>query len=87
MKDLNMSWEDIKKIPRVELDGILLAYQNYSTIHAFDGYNDKDVSEMAKNKPEVRSQYSKSRYLKEIFEHKAGIERKAQAKTFGEILK
>ena len=46
MKELNMSWEEIKRIPRVELDGLLLGLKNYTTIHAFDGYNDKDISKI-----------------------------------------
>ena len=69
MKDLGMSWQDIKQTSRVELEGLLSAYSEYMIIHSFDGYNEKDVSEMAKNKPEVRSQYAKymeaNRNLKE----------------------
>jgi hypothetical protein len=59
MKDLGMSWADIKRTPRVELEGLLNAYAEYATIHSFDGYSDKDISEMAKTRPEVRSQYGK----------------------------
>jgi hypothetical protein len=57
MKDLGMSWPDIKSTPRIELEGLMQAYNEYITIHNFDGYSSEDVSEMAKNKPQVRSQY------------------------------
>ena len=69
MKDLGMSWAEIKKTPRTELEGLLMAFSEYRVLHSFDGYSDKDISEMAKNKPEVRSQYAKymeaNRNLKE----------------------
>lgn len=71
-----MSWKEIKQIPRVELDGLLLGLRNYTTIHAFDGYNDKDISEMAKTKPEVNRQYRESMNLKESFEIKAGYKKR-----------
>jgi hypothetical protein len=87
MKELNMSWEEIKRIPRVELDGLLLGLKNYTTLHAFDGYNDKDISNMAKDKPEVRSQYAESMYLKETFEHRAGVKKRAQGKSLKEMFR
>ena len=38
-------------------------------LHSFDGYSEKDISEMGKNKPEVRSRYGEyvlaNRKLKE----------------------
>ena len=52
-----MSWPDIKSTPRIELEGLMQAYNEYTTIHNFDGYTSEDVSEMAKNKPEIRSKY------------------------------
>ena len=61
MKHLGMSWKEIKGTPRRELMGLLAASNEYSVMHSMDGYNDAEVSEMAKNKPEVRSQYV--RYL------------------------
>tara|TARA_R100001594_G_scaffold45247_1_gene78033 strand:+ start:3923 stop:4213 length:291 start_codon:yes stop_codon:yes gene_type:complete len=61
MKHLGMSWKEIKDTPRHELGGLLQAHQEYEVMHSMDGYNDADVSEMAKKKPEVRSQYV--RYL------------------------
>ena len=82
-----MSWEEIKKIPRVELDGLLLALQNYTNIHAFDGYNDKDIAEMSKNKPEMRQQYAESKRLKNSFELKAGIKKREVISSLSQVLR
>tara|TARA_Y100001973_G_C5207858_1_gene342932 strand:+ start:5099 stop:5383 length:285 start_codon:yes stop_codon:yes gene_type:complete len=57
MKELNLSWEEIKTTPRVELEGLLIAFQEYNSLHSFDGYDEKDINEMAKKKPELRSRY------------------------------
>ena len=69
-----MSWPDIKATPRVELEGLMAAYSEYNEVHAFDGYTAEDISEMAKNKPEVRSKYGEyvvaNRRLKEKLGHK-----------------
>ena len=59
MKETNMTWEEIKKTPRYELEGILAACHEYSLLHSMDGYEDKDVAEMAKNRPSVRSGWHK----------------------------
>ena len=56
-----MSWEEIQRTPRTILEGILMSLMEYNVLHSMDGYTDKDVGEMAKNKPEVRSHYV--RYL------------------------
>lgn len=61
MKELGMSWDEIKNTTRVELEGLLLAYHEYATLHSFDGYDEKDVNNMAKNKPHLRTQWV--RYL------------------------
>jgi len=58
MKDLGMRWVDIKETPRHELIGLLSAHAEYETFHSMDGYSEKDISEMAKNKPEIRSQWA-----------------------------
>ena len=69
MKHLGMSWADIKGTPRIELEGIMAALGEYNLLHSFDGYNEKEISEMSKNKPEVRSRYGEyvaaNRRLKE----------------------
>jgi len=58
MKGLGMRWEDIKSTSRHELVTLLGAYQEHERFHSMDGYNDSDISEMAKTRPEVRSQYA-----------------------------
>jgi len=58
MKDLNMSWEEIKRTPPHELRGLIIALGEFNILHSFDGYDSKDIGEMAKNKPQVRSQYN-----------------------------
>ena len=47
MKGLGMSWEEIKRTPRMELEGLLGAMHEYDQFHAMDGYDAKDVGEMA----------------------------------------
>ena len=82
-----MSWEEIKKIPRVELDGLLLAFKNYTNIHAFDGYNEKDVAEMSKNKPEIRQQYAYSKRLRKTFELQAGVKKREVITSLSQALR
>ena len=57
MKNLGMSWAEIKETPRIELEGLMSALGEYNLLHSFDGYNESDISSMAKNKPEIRSKY------------------------------
>ena len=73
MKELNLSWEEIKQTPRVELEGLLIAFQEYSSLHSFDGYDEKDVNEMAKRKPDVRSNYV--RYLESKRKYYSSVEK------------
>jgi hypothetical protein len=61
MKNLHMSWNDIKGTPRLELRGLLAALNEYELLHAMDGYDDSDIQSMAKNKPKVRHTWQ--RYL------------------------
>jgi hypothetical protein len=72
MKDLGMSWTDIKATPRIELEGLMTAYNEYITVHNFDGYSPEEVSEMAKNKPQVRSQYMEHMEAKRRLNEKLG---------------
>ena len=72
MKDLGMSWAEIKSTPRFELEGILTAYSHYNTLHSFDGYSSEQVSEMAKTRPEVRSQYAKYMSARRDLKEKTG---------------
>ena len=82
MKDLGLSWEEIKKTPRRELEGILIAYTEYQHLHSLDGYNEKDISNMAKNKPEIRGQYA--RYLEKKRKYYKTAEEKK--KSFKDLL-
>ena len=68
MKELGMSWKEIKETPRMELEGLLAANYEFSLLHSMDGYEAKDINEMAKNKPQIRSAYAKSLQLKEKYE-------------------
>ena len=57
MKETGMSWNEIKSTPRHELDGLLSACYEYKALHMMDGYTEKQISEMSKDNPKVRSQY------------------------------
>ena len=81
MKELGMSWSEVKTTPRDELVGLLTAHSNYSLIHAFDGYSSSEIKEMAKTNPSVRSDYSRSIAMKERYERRAG--KKQAHKGFG----
>ena len=61
MKDLGMSWKEIKETPRMELEGLLAANYEFTLLHSMDGYEAKDINDMAKNRPNVRSDWQ--RYL------------------------
>ena len=84
MKELNMSWSEIKATPTIELQGLLKAFDNYSTYHAFDGYSSKEIDTMAKDKPEVRENYAKSQRMKNKYDILLG--RRKAIKSFRELL-
>mgnify|MGYP003109521309 CR=1 FL=1 len=86
MKELGMSWSEIKATPRHELLGLLGAMSHYNIIHAFDGYTPDDVSEMAKNKPQVRSQYADCQNLKSKYDLRSG-KRESRYQSFGDLIK
>tara|TARA_R110002012_G_scaffold322046_1_gene554235 strand:+ start:4164 stop:4460 length:297 start_codon:yes stop_codon:yes gene_type:complete len=75
MDKLQMSWSEIKNTPKHELEGLLGAYHTYNILHAFDGYTPEDISGIAKDKPHIRSEYSKSLEMKAIMESKLGKKR------------
>ena len=83
MKELGMSWSEIKQTPRHELTGLLMALNNYNIIHQFDGYTSQDISELSKNKPQVKSDYNRSIALKRKYEMRAGKSEKI--KSFNEL--
>jgi len=80
MKDLGMSWNEIKHTPNHELQGLLRASQEYQSLHSMDGYTAKDISEIAKNKPEIRSQYAQYMEKRRKFEEMVGIKKKVTFK-------
>jgi len=79
MKELGMSWNEIKITPRHELTGLLIALNNYNTIHQFDGYDADDIGKLAKDKPRLRSEYGRSMAMKERMERRAGSKPKPQS--------
>jgi len=68
MKELGMSLSEIKSTSRRELEGLLTALSLNNQIHQFDGYTEKDISEMSKEKPHIRDQYFKCKELKEKYD-------------------
>jgi len=58
MKDLNMSWAEIKTTPRFELEGLGRGLTEFNTLHAFDGYSAEDLKETFKSKPELRDKWN-----------------------------
>ena len=75
MKELGLSWKEIKNTPRVELEGLLCALAEYQQLHSLDGYDEDDINKMAKQKPRLRSQYAqymgqKRKYYKGMESHK-----------------
>ena len=85
MKELGMSWQEIKHTPRSELEGLMSALSNHDLLHAFDGYTSDQIGNMAKDNPAIRGNYSKSRNFKARMEQKMGKERKIE--PFTEIIK
>ena len=82
MKELGMNWNDIKNTPRHELRGLLHAMHQHSLYHSMDGYTDKQVHEMAKENPQVRSNYTRYLETKRKYEDMLGTKRK---QGFGEF--
>ena len=79
MKETNMTWEEIKKTPRHELQGILAACYEYSLLHSMDGYDANDINDMAKNKPAVRSDWN--RYMAQRRKYDILIGKKADSES------
>ena len=72
MKELGMSWQEIKQTPRYELVGLIAAMSNYNKLHQFDGYTGDEISKMAKDKPNLRSDYAEAMKLKSVYELRSG---------------
>tara|TARA_R110002020_G_scaffold241841_5_gene455117 strand:+ start:376 stop:630 length:255 start_codon:yes stop_codon:yes gene_type:complete len=72
MIELGMSWSEIKHTPRYELEALVSALYAYKSYHSMDGYDDEDVSNMAKNKPKVRQQYIQYLETRRKYNEKVG---------------
>jgi len=87
MKELGMSWKEIKEIPRQEVVALVAAYNIYVSMHSYDGYNADDIKHMAKDKPEIRSQYNKYLEINDNYKIKAGRKRTHTVNSFTDVLK
>ena len=87
MKELGLSWTEIKSCTNQELEWLLYGLSQYNQFHRFDGYDDEDISHMAKNKPQVRSDYYQYREIRDSYENKIGISRpkKSTSQLTGEL--
>ena len=83
MKELGMSWSEIKITPRRELMGLVSAMSNYNQLHQFDGYTGDEISKMAKDKPNLRSDYAEAMKLKSQYELRSG--KKKAITTFSDL--
>ena len=84
MKELGMRWADIKKSPRHELEGILLAHNIYVQMHQFDGYTSEDIREQAKSRPQIRSDYNTYLNLNAKYKEKIGVTKKVD--SFSQVM-
>ena len=73
MKGLGMSWQTLKRAPRWELEGLLYALSEYNVLHSMDGYSDRQVGQIAKETPEIRSQWNAYQEKKAKYDERAGI--------------
>jgi len=87
MKELGMSWKEIKEIPRHEVVALVAAHNIYELMHSYDGYNSEDIKHMAKDKPEIRSQYNKYLEINDNYKIRAGQKRTHTASNFADVLK
>jgi hypothetical protein len=72
MKETNMTWEEIKRTPRIELEGLLAACHEYNLLHSMDGYDAKDIGDLSKHKPSIRSDWGKYMAQKRKYERLSG---------------
>jgi len=72
MKETNMTWEEIKRTPRYELEGILAACHEYGLLHSMDGYEAKDINDMAKHRPSIRGEWTRYMSQRRKYDELAG---------------
>ncbi len=87
MKELGLSWTEIKTSTKRELEGLLYGLSQYTKYHQFDGYDEKDIGEMAKRKPQVRSDYYKYVELKADYDEKIGMKKPEKKFNIGDMMK
>ena len=59
--------DNLKKKIEKTIKGKIAVATIYNTVHAFDGYTDKNISEMAKENPSVRGDYARTQGMKARF--------------------
>ena len=79
MKELHLSWSELKSLPRNELEGLLYGLSQYTRMHQFDGYDEGQIGDMAKDKPQIRSDYYQYRELKDKYDARLGVKKKAKS--------
>ena len=82
-----MSLAEIKSTPRYELDGLMYGLQVYDAMHAYDGYTPKDIGQLSKDKPEIRSAYNRSVNLRKKYERLTGHSKPEQKQSLSDVLK
>jgi hypothetical protein len=87
MKELHLSWSELKSLSRNELEGLLYGLSQYMRMHQFDGYDEKEIGDMAKNKPQVRTDYYNYRELKDKYDARLGVKKqtKSPSQLAGEL--
>lgn len=81
-----MSLEEIKSIPRYELEGLMRALAIFNKIQKFEGYTPKDINQMAKDNSNVRSEYNEHLALKEKYERLIGRKTNKKVTSLSEVL-
>ena len=79
MKELNLSWSEIKSTPRFELEGLLLAFGEHSRLHSMDGYDSEDINDMA--------MHTSTKNIKKIIDENtcSGLEAEFKLKQWSKI--
>ena len=79
MTEVGMSWKEIKETPRIELEGLMAASHEHNLLHSMDGYEPKDISDMAKHRPQIRSDYGRYMAQRRKYEKLSGRVHDAQS--------
>jgi len=85
MKDLHMPWEELKRTPRMELEGLLAAYHEFNLLHSMDGYEPKDIGDMAKHRPSIRGDWNRYMAQRRRYEEMMGQKSVGSASAVAEL--